>query len=260
MKRLIMLVFFTLLVFSMSCSLTQIEYETPPGPLAGKSGGFASSVIIPQVSAERMPLPQSCARSMISLKEAMQKYTGVNTSLAGKIRLADQKLLDYPFICFMADRAFEATEQEKANMRNYLLGGGFLLLENANANKENSPAEASFRKFIRDTLGSQGRLQIIQSSHDVFHTMFDFDSLPKGLDSGLSTNMQSGTAFEIDSRSVIREKELFLEGVFINGRLACVLSNKGYSVLWNSIGNNDPQLKMGVNFVMYSLKKPSTSK
>ncbi len=44
-----------------------------------------------------------------------------------------------------------------------------------------------------------------------------------------------------------------LEGLWINGRLAVVFSHKGYGVLWSRRENNEPQLRMGMNLVVFSL-------
>jgi hypothetical protein len=48
---------------------------------------------------------------------------------------------------------------------------------------------------------------------------------------------------------------LYLEGVWIKDRLAIVYSNKGYIVRWTELDNNVPQLKMGVNFIVYALRQ-----
>ena len=45
----------------------------------------------------------------------------------------------------------------------------------------------------------------------------------------------------------------YLEGIFLNERLAVVYSGKGYGKKWKDISNNDPQQKMAVNFVVYAL-------
>ena len=45
----------------------------------------------------------------------------------------------------------------------------------------------------------------------------------------------------------------YLEGIWLDGRLAVIYSNKGYVLKWCEFENNEPQLKMGVNMVIYAL-------
>lgn len=55
---------------------------------------------------------------------------------------------------------------------------------------------------------------------------------------------------------MVAEPVYFLEGIWLNGRLAAVYCDKGYAQKWSEIGqktNNDPQLRIGVNFVVYAL-------
>ena len=47
----------------------------------------------------------------------------------------------------------------------------------------------------------------------------------------------------------------FLEGVWLDGRLVAVYSNKGYALKWKDLANNRPQLKMGVNMVVFALEQ-----
>ena len=46
---------------------------------------------------------------------------------------------------------------------------------------------------------------------------------------------------------------IFLEGIWIDDRLVAVYSDKGYAHKWKEFTNNTPQLRMGVNMVVYAL-------
>ncbi|MFC1607058.1 hypothetical protein ACFL47_03715 [Candidatus Latescibacterota bacterium] len=59
----------------------------------------------------------------------------------------------------------------------------------------------------------------------------------------------------------------FLEGVWFDDRLVAVYCNKGYARKWSEYaevrpgsktGNNRPQLKMGVNMVVFALEQGGT--
>jgi hypothetical protein len=46
---------------------------------------------------------------------------------------------------------------------------------------------------------------------------------------------------------------LYLEGVWLDDRLVAVYSDKGYGAKWKDTSNNEPQLRMGVNMVIFAL-------
>ena len=48
----------------------------------------------------------------------------------------------------------------------------------------------------------------------------------------------------------------FFEGIFLNGRLAVVFSNKALGRAWEREFRNEPHLKMGVNLVLFALTQP----
>ena len=45
----------------------------------------------------------------------------------------------------------------------------------------------------------------------------------------------------------------YLEGIGIDNRLVAIYSDKGYGNKWRYLSNNEPQLKMGVNIVVFAL-------
>ena len=49
-------------------------------------------------------------------------------------------------------------------------------------------------------------------------------------------------------------KQIFyLEGITVEERLVAIYSDKGYANKWADTYNNEPQLKMGVNMVVFAL-------
>ena len=49
------------------------------------------------------------------------------------------------------------------------------------------------------------------------------------------------------------KRVLYLEGIWIDDRLVTIYSGKGYAKKWADTWNNEPQLRMGVNMVVYAL-------
>jgi len=184
--------------------------------------------------------PRDLLRGLRNLKEAMNKYTKINTELDDHLILSSEKLLQMPFVFVTTKTDFNLTEIEKRNIRNYFDNGGFILLDNAEPLGDFSRGGASLKQMLRDTIPN-ARFSPIPNSHPIYHCFFDFeDGPPNGAEIGVSGNVMS-------------RQRLYLEGVWYKGRLAAVYSDKGYIIKWNENTNNDPQLKMGVNIIVFAL-------
>lgn len=140
----------------------------------------------------------------------------------------------YPFIHMTGhgNVVFSLTEAE--NLRNYLLGGGFLHIDD----------NYGMDKFIRDELKKvfpNNSLVELPFSHPVFHQKYDFNGgLPK--------------IHEHDGK----RPQAF--GIIVNGRLVCLYTvETDLSDGWEDQSvHNDPEekrrqaLQMGANILMYA--------
>lgn len=154
--------------------------------------------------------------------------------------LGSPGIMDIPFLYIAATQNFDLTDSEKENLGNYLKNGGFLVIENANPLTEPGLGGAPLKQMIRDSIHN-AIFKPIPNDHRLYHAFFDFfDGPPLGAElSATSLGM---------SRSIP-----YLEGVWIEDRLAVIFSGKGYIINWTEMENNEPQLKMGVNMVVFSL-------
>ncbi|MHB9030310.1 MAG: DUF4159 domain-containing protein, partial [Candidatus Latescibacterota bacterium] len=186
--------------------------------------------------------PQEYLRGFIHLREAMIRWTKIETTLERHLMLSSPRLLEMPFIYVTSEENFDLTDSEKANIKKYLEGGGFMVIENPNPLIESGPGEASLKQMIRDSLGRNVRFAPIPKDHPLYHCFFDFnDGPPIGAEIGATTEKRLPRPIH------------YLEGVWLRERLVVVFSNKGYIVKWTQMENNIPQLKMGVNMVVFSL-------
>ena len=113
--------------------------------------------------------------------------------------------------------------------------------------------------MLRDSLGAHARFLPIPASHPVYHSFFDFDDgPPQGAEMQLCTS-QAWRGGSGDDRQLLMSRPVhYLEGIWFKGRLVAIYSNKGYSQKWRRCytkysANNEPQLKMGVNCVVFAL-------
>ncbi len=191
--------------------------------------------------------PQQYLRGFIHLRDSMIRWTKVNTEIERNLMLGSPRLLDMPFVLVTTDVNFELSSTEKANVRKYIENGGFLVLDNPTPRTEKSPAEASLKQMIRDALGTAARFKPIPKDHPIYSCFWDFtDGPPQGSEVG---------TFGSDSSQLrsISKPVYFLEGVWVGERLAVVFSNKGYIAKWAEISDNIPQLKLGVNLIVFAM-------
>jgi hypothetical protein len=195
--------------------------------------------------------PQPYLRGIINLKDAMLRWTKVDTAMESHLMLGSPRLLDMAFVYITTDNSFDLSDTEKANVKKYLTDGGFMMIENPDPTTEAGPSAASLKQMIRDALGRDVVFQPIPITNPIYHSFFDFnDGPPNGSEMAISVSGSSQTS---QLQPNLKNPVLYLEGVWINERLAVVFSNKGYIVKWTDMQNNDPQLKMGVNLIVFAL-------
>ena len=198
--------------------------------------------------------PDDLKRSVINLVEAVNRYTNINAKVDTHLFLDSRKIFETPFVYVVSDKAFELTDIERKNFGEYLRNGGFAVVDNGTPGYEYGQAEASLRQMLRDSLGADAKFQPIPSDHPVYHSFFDFDGPPQGSEmkemvQTTTANMQGDTA----RNSKMTKQVLYLEGIWLDERLVAIYSDKGYAIKWSALTKNEPQLKIGVNFVVFAL-------
>jgi hypothetical protein len=199
---------------------------------------------------------------VINLKEAMNRWTQVTTTLDEHVYLGDPRLLDYPFVLVSTNQSFDLTETEKANLREFFKRGGFMFADNPEPNKDSSRGGAAMKQMFKDIFPN-ALFAPVPNDHPVYHSFFDFDGMPQGLAPSYPAVPRSNSGdpvyYPIYKQYVNSRDIPYLEGIFLNGDLVAVYSDKGYVVKWNDASNNEPQLRFGVNLIVYALTRGNTS-
>ncbi len=189
---------------------------------------------------EQLTFPLRFTRGLFNLKNAMTKWTKINLRFDDHLVLSSERLHNMPFVFVTTDDMFELTETEKKNVKKYFANGGFMVLENSRPKSDFSLSEATLKKMLRDTIPNV-RFDIIRNNHPLYHCFFDFDDGPPyGAEIG-------------NSGRYLSQQRYYLEGVWYKDRLVAIYSNKGYIIKWSENSNNEPQLRMGVNMVVFAL-------
>ena len=198
------------------------------------------NVSIAYVWGEQLDFPLRFVRGLFNLKNAVLKWTSLNITFEEHVVLSSERLHSMPFVYVTSDDIFELTKTERLNVRKYLENGGFMVLENAYPKGDFSISEASLKKMVRDAVPNT-RFAPIPISHPLYHSFFDFDDGPP-------IGAELGRAGRFPS-----PRRYYLEGVWIGDRLVAIYSNKGYIIRWSEEEENDPQLRMGVNMIVFAL-------
>jgi hypothetical protein len=212
---------------------------------------------IPAVWGIQLRPPDELKRSVINLAEAMNRYTDIRAVVDPHLTLESRRLMRTPFILITTDQLFELTPLERRNFGFYFRNGGFAVIDNCEPQYRYSQSEASLRKMLRDSLGSHARFHPIPSSHPLYHCFFDFrDGPPLGSEIRSYYIRESWLSVVPANYVMLAEPAAFyLEGIWVDGRLVAIYSDMGYSRRWHALSNNEPQLKMGVNFMVYAMER-----
>ena len=187
-----------------------------------------------------------------NVAEAVEKYTDIKMDFGEFLTMDSEELMDCPMVVLTGEAAFQYSQAEADNLGRYLRNGGFLFFDDSSDNVMiGSPLDRTTRQLIKDALGPDVVFEKLPNDHPVYHIFFDFNGPPIGFD----------YRFAKSSKAPYN----FLEGVFIDGRLAALISNKAYCKFWDHAysaeaahGMDDPtrQLQFGVNIVIFALTQP----
>ena len=199
------------------------------------------------------------ARALPALVDYAMDSTEIHINLAGNVRLDDQALMTIPILVMMGmTGSVQYTPQEAKNLAKWLRQGGFLFIDDGFA-QITGAFNKSARQLLKDALGYDAEFERIPPGHSLYHSWEDFDGPPPGLD---NTNVALGPSGQANTPVRFNERYPYLEGIFLNGRLAVLFSSKGYTHAWSewrfvptSQGgplDNARQLHFGINIIVYA--------
>jgi hypothetical protein len=174
--------------------------------------------------------------SLSNLLGAIRTRTGIPVSeREAQISLLDPSLPDHPYLYMTGHGNVAFSPAERAALRTYLLGGGFLHAD------DNYGLDESFRREMAEVFPDV-ELTEIPPDHPIFHLFYDF---PEGLPKIHEHDGRPPQAF----------------GIFYGGRLVVLYTYEtDLGDGWEDEGvHDDPPevreqaLRMGVNIFLYAL-------
>jgi hypothetical protein len=174
--------------------------------------------------------------SLPNLLKAINERTTLRVEpTEARVTLMDERIWDYPFLHVTGHGDIRFSEAEVGRLREYLLRGGFLHVD------DNYGIDESFRREIARVFPDRPLVDV-PLSHPIYHLVYDF---PKGLPKIHEHDGKPARGF----------------GIFIGERLAVYYSYESdLGNGWEDPGTyNDPPalheaaLRMGVNLFVYAV-------
>ncbi|MFA4029305.1 MAG: hypothetical protein GDYSWBUE_002163 [Candidatus Fervidibacterota bacterium] len=192
----------------------------------------------------RLRLRESTLRvdpmSDINLIAAISRRTSLNICPKRFIvTLDDDEIFNHPFVIFIGEHVpMRLNQSEVSKLRRYLLGGGFLYVDEC-------PAKLSLREPLRGELQQllpEYRLERLPLSHPLYSSFYRITRIPVAGRGGAN----------------------YHEGISINGRLVIVYSTNGEGCSWQSWRWAGPlcaclpppfdyAFEFGVNLIYYAM-------
>ncbi len=169
-------------------------------------------------------------------------------------------LAKYPFLFMTGENHYKFDDRQKANLKEYIGRGGFLLMDDCVVASGGDFFYKSSYALLEEVFGS-GAVKRIPLDHEVFHNVYDLG------DTGLPY-MQMLDPTPMTGRPRPRQTSLQpmhgqnhgARGVFVGERLAVFLSSTDLHCGWCDsrggvfgIHNHKKAIQMGVNIIMYAI-------
>jgi hypothetical protein len=173
------------------------------------------------------------------------------------------ELHKYPFLFMTGENHYTFNDEQKKNLKEYILRGGFLLMDDCVVDTGGDFFYQSSYTILEDVFG-RGAVKRIPREHEVFHNVYDLGG--SGLPHMQYIQPQMPT-FPWTIRQprqsllpVMQGQNHGARGVFIGDRLAVFLSSTDIHCGWcDSHGftfgrqNYQKAIQMGINIIMYAL-------
>lgn len=173
------------------------------------------------------------AQALNRLMYAMNRWTKVRTQLLPEtMPLASPEIHQIPLVYIAARDAFAFSEEERANVRNYLQSGGTLLFSDISTEwGVDGPVANSIRFEIWKIVGEAAQFVPINRKDAVCRSFFEFK---KG------------------APRVVKKRGEFY-ALRLDGRTAVFYDAAGIGLKWGENAENEKWLEWGVNLIVHTI-------
>lgn len=163
------------------------------------------------------------------------------------------ELRRYPFLFMTSENAFELTDRQKQNFRDYVKGGGFILMDDCVVGTGGDFFYRCAHSLLEDVFG-RGSVRVVPREHEVFHNLYDMTA------TGLPWLHYVGNTVARGNIGAPHGQNHGARGLFLGDRLAVLLSSNDLHCGWVDSrgtvwGTNyyRQSIHMGINIILYAM-------
>ncbi len=178
------------------------------------------------------------------------------------VSILDDELYNYPFIYMLEVASLSFSDEEVERLREYLLRGGFLLVDDFWGDRAWQNWEFEISKVLPP---DEYPMTDIPLSHPIFHCVFNLDEVPQVPSVGHYDEWKyNGISYERHDYDITGDTSAHCRGIFDKkGRLmVVVMHNSDLGDGWEREGENEGYFRdfsvkraypMGINIVVYAM-------
>jgi hypothetical protein len=166
------------------------------------------------------------------------------------LEITDERLFDYPFVYMVEPGGLELSEDEVAALRKYLLGGGFLMVDDFWGEWE----WATFHEQLKRVFPDRDVVDL-DISHPIFHTVFDLKEKPQVPSIGFAHigHERGDEGREVHWRAVFDDKGRMMVIIGHNTDLGDGWEREGEDTYFFKEYSEKKAYPMGINIIVYTM-------
>ncbi|HYV28529.1 MAG TPA: DUF4159 domain-containing protein, partial [Candidatus Eisenbacteria bacterium] len=192
----------------------------------------------------------------------LHQMTSIRVNPEGLVlELTDKELFDYPFIYIVEPGGLKFNEEEVTILRNYLLNGGFLMVDDFWGQREWDNFYQEIKRVLPEPKFEPSELDL---KHEIFHCVFDLKEKPQIPNVNLGTASQYPGPYYGVTWERPDAKEVHYKGIFDEkGRMMVMIChNTDLGDGWEQEGANEyyfhefsekKAYPLGINIVFYAM-------
>ena len=181
-----------------------------------------------------------------NLGRILSSLTAIRTEFQGNniFRMDDPELLRFPVAYLSAPGYWHPSDQEVQRLREYILKGGFLIIDDFHFENEWAVFEQAMKRVLPD-----GRIERLDISHPVFNTFFHIKSLEVPYPGYLGERGLMGEFFGIHEDNDPRKRLMVV--INYNMDIGDYMEHSARGVY--AVAPTNEAYKFGINYLIYGL-------
>ena len=189
----------------------------------------------------------------VNLSFRLQQLTSMKVHPKGKvIDITDEELRGEPFVYMVEPGGLELSDAEATSLRNYLLGGGFMMVDDFWGEDE----WANFRDQMKRVFPDRP-IEDLDISHPIFHAVFDVQEKPQipNIHHWLSTGTTSERhdSEQVHYRAIFDDKRRMMMIICHNTDLGDGWEREGEDPSYFKEFAEKKAYPLGINIIFYAM-------